>query len=102
MFDVPFPDKEPPHRSPILLGSEVSIILTDESGSSLHFTLQFSSRPVRHCTLDTVYRRAVNIAAGIDDLEGVSVGLAIVYTLPTIASMFDCIVVVYKLLDGPD
>jgi hypothetical protein len=28
--------------------------------------------------LDKVYRRGVNIAAGIDDLEGVSIGLVII------------------------
>jgi len=50
---------------------------------SSHHSANFF-RPV--CMPDTVYQCAVNIAAGIDD----------------IANMFDCIVVVYNLLDGLD
>jgi hypothetical protein len=52
--------------------------------------------------LDKVYRRGVSIVAGIDGLKGISIGLAIVYMLPTIASMFYCTVVVYSPLDGLD
>ena len=93
---------EPLPRSLILLGSNVSMLLADESGTKLYITLRIPSRPVRHYMLDTAYRCAVNIAAGIDDLEGFNVGLVITYMLPTIASMFDCIAVVCNLLGALD
>jgi hypothetical protein len=47
-----------------------------------------------------VYRRAGNIAADIGDLNHVSINFTIVYMLPTIANMFDCIVVACNQLDG--
>jgi hypothetical protein len=78
MFDVPFLINNLHLVLSILLGSDVSILLTDHLGTNLYITLRIYFRPVQQRMLDKVYRRGVNIAAGIDDLEGVSIGLVII------------------------
>jgi len=68
MFDVPFLINNPYLVPPVLLGSNPSILLTNYPGETITSLCKVAFMLVRHCMLDKVSRRAVNIAVGIDDL----------------------------------